>query len=295
MPGPAKRKPNWLKVPLRSTPRYAQVRHALSTCGLSTVCEEAACPNRCECWSAGTATFLILGDVCTRGCAFCNVQRGDPANQLDQEEPGRLAQAVERLELDYAVITSVTRDDLPDGGASQFSACVVALKSLPRAPLVELLIPDYSGSALRTVVAAAPDVLAHNVEVVRELSRSMRHARFDYDQSLMVLRQAKVLGAPSLLTKSSLMLGLGETRSQVEAAMTELRSADVDILVLGQYLRPTRFHAEVVEYIPPEVFAQLEQTGLQMGFSFVAASPLARTSYRAAEAFARRRARALLS
>jgi lipoic acid synthetase len=290
MPGPIQRKPSWLKVPLRGTPRYAKVREALAEGGLHTVCEEAACPNRCECWSAGTATFLILGDVCTRGCAFCNVGRGDPCGEVDPKEPERLAEAVARLELDYAVITSVTRDDLPDGGAAQFAACVREVKALVRAPLVELLIPDFEGENLKTVLEAQPEVLAHNIEVVRELSATMRHRRFDFDRSLGVLRQAKEMGTPGLLTKSSIMVGLGETIEQLESAMSELREADVDILVLGQYLRPTRSHAKVVEYIAPERFAQLEQRGLSMGFSFVASSPLARTSYRAAEAFAKRRA-----
>jgi lipoic acid synthetase len=200
-----------------------------------------------------------------------------------------LADAVHRLELDYAVVTSVTRDDLADSGAAQFAACVRAIKALPKAPTVELLIPDLEGEALRTVLWAQPDVLAHNVEVVRELSPAMRHEKFDFDHSLCVLRSAKSLGSASLLTKSSIMLGLGETFAQIESAMSELRGVGVDILVLGQYLRPTRAHAPVLEYVHPDAFAQLEQRGLEMGFSFVASSPLARTSYRAAEAFARRR------
>ena len=290
MPGKPRPKPSWLKVPLPGGERYRRVKRAVERGGLHTVCSEAQCPNRGECWNAGTATFLILGDTCTRGCRFCAVTRGDPAGAADAGEPARVARGAEQMGLDYAVVTSVTRDDLADGGASIFADTVRALRALDPAPRVEVLIPDYTGEALRAVIDAGPVVLAHNVEVVERLSASMRHPRFDYRRSLEVLERAGEAGAPrGLLTKSSILLGLGETRRELLATMRDLRRAGVAILVLGQYLRPTRDHAEVAEYVPPERFDELAALGGELGFDFVAASPLARTSYRAAEAYVRRR------
>lgn len=290
-PGGGSRKPPWLAVRMPGGERYRQVRGALAAGGLHTVCEEARCPNAAQCWEAGTATFLILGDVCTRGCAFCAVSRGKPAGDSAdaQGEAVRVAGAVARLGLDYAVVTSVTRDDLPDGGASAFAATVAHLRALAPAPLVEVLIPDYTGPALDTVLAAAPHVLAHNVEVVERLTARLRHPRFGYRRSLQVLSEARER-APAVLTKSSILLGLGETRDEVIQTMVDLRRAGVEILALGQYLQPTRAHAPVVEYLTPEVFAALAEEGRRMGFGYVAAGPLVRTSYRAAEAYARRRA-----
>ncbi|MDD5306001.1 MAG: lipoyl synthase [Deltaproteobacteria bacterium] len=282
----AARKPDWLKVRIPGGERFKTVRRAIEGHGLHTVCDEARCPNRGECWDLGTATFLILGDVCTRGCAFCAVARGDVGNPPDPDEPARVARAATEMGLDYAVVTSVTRDDLPDGGASLFAATVRALKTLDRPPLVEVLVPDYLGADLDAVLSARPEVLAHNIEVVERLAPAMRHPRFSYVRSLEALAQA----AGRAITKSSILLGLGETSGEVERAMADLRDAGVAILVLGQYLRPTAKHAPVVEYVDPARFNELAALGTDMGFSFVAASPLARTSYRAAEAFVRRAA-----
>lgn len=283
------KKPGWLKVRIPGGERYKRVRRALAERGLHTVCSEARCPNVGECWESGTATFLILGDRCTRGCRFCAVQRGEPLGAVDADEPGRVAEAAAAMGLDYAVVTSVTRDDLQDGGAALFAATTRALKALSPAPLVELLIPDLAGDALADVLDAEPDVLAHNVEVVERLAPLMRHPRFSYRGSLAVLCAART-ARPRLLTKSSILLGLGESEDEVAVAMRDLREASVDILVLGQYLRPTADHAPVAEYVPPERFAALGALGLELGFGFVAAGPLVRTSYRAAEAYARRAA-----
>lgn len=288
---PHGRKPPWLAVRMPGGERYRRVRAALEAGRLHTVCEEARCPNAAECWEAGTATFLILGDTCTRGCAFCAVTRGESASAPGdaEEEAGRVAAAVHRLGLDYAVVTSVTRDDLPDGGASAFAAVVRRLRALDPAPLVEVLIPDYTGAPLNTVLAAAPRVLAHNVEVVERLTPVLRHPRFGYRRSLQVLAEAQER-ASGVLTKSSILLGLGERREEVLQTMEDLRRAGVEILVLGQYLQPTRAHAPVAEYLAPEVFAGLAEEARRMGFGTVAAGPLVRTSYRAAEAYARGRA-----
>ena len=285
---PLVRKPNWLRVRFPGGDRYQGVRAAVRAGGLHTVCEEARCPNAAECWESGTATFLILGDTCTRGCGFCAVTRGEPCGTVDGEEPARVADAARRMALDYAVVTSVTRDDLPDGGAAIFADTVRQLRSRQPPPLVELLIPDYTGENLRTVLAAAPDVLAHNVEVVERLTPLLRHARFSYRHSLDVLDQAR-REAPGVITKSSILLGLGESQDEVRQAMGDLRAVGVEILVLGQYLQPTPSHAPVREYVHPDTFAGLAQEGQRMGFGYVAAGPLVRTSYRAAEAYVQRR------
>jgi lipoic acid synthetase len=280
------RKPSWLKVGIPGGERYRRVRRAVGGMVLHTVCQEARCPNVGECWDQGTATFLILGDVCTRGCRFCAVTRGDPAGAVDRDEPQRIASAAQQMELSYVVVTSVTRDDLPDRGASIFAATVRAVRAEEPPPLVELLIPDYLDADLDTVLDARPDVLAHNVEVVERLTPQMRHAGFDYRRSLTVLEQATARGGA--ITKSSLMLGLGETDDDVERCLEDLRGVGVRILVLGQYLRPTHDHAEVVEYVHPDRFDAWAARGRELGFDFVASGPLVRTSYRAAEAFAER-------
>ncbi len=273
--------------------RYGKVKAAVERHGLHTVCREARCPNVAECWNAGTATFLILGDRCTRGCRFCAVARGDPDGAVDADEPVRVASAAREMGLDYAVVTSVSRDDLSDGGAGAFAATLRALRQLDPAPLVELLIPDYLGEPLDVVLDEGPEVLAHNVEVVERLTPRLRHAGFGYRRSLEVLEQAAARGAGrGTLTKSSIMLGLGESLDEVRAAMRDLRAAGVAILVLGQYLRPTSASAEVVEYLPPVIFDELAAEGLGLGFGHVSAGPLVRTSYRAAEAWVRSRAAA---
>lgn len=279
------KKPEWLKISIPKGPRYKSVRATLSSGCLHTVCEEARCPNMGECWEQGTATFMLLGKTCTRGCRFCAVNRGDPMGAVDAAEPERVAQAAARMKLDYAVLTSVTRDDLDDGGAELFARTVEALRRLEPAPLVELLIPDYRDAALEKVIDSGPAVLAHNIEVVPRLTASLRHPRFTYEGSLKTLEQSKQI-KPDMLTKSSIMLGLGESLEEVVAAMDDLRGVGVDILVLGQYLQPTRAHAEVVDYVTPRRFEELESIGQAKGFGFVASGPLVRTSYKAAEAFA---------
>jgi lipoic acid synthetase len=250
------------------------------------VCAEARCPNVGECWGAGTATFMILGDLCTRGCRFCAVLRGNQGGSVDLEEPERVKEAVVRMGLEYAVITSVTRDDLDDGGASVFATAIRAVKSLNPPVSVEVLTPDYIGGDLEIVLKAGPDVFAHNIEVVKRLTPSMRHAKFSYERSLECLSQARAFDS-HLKTKSSIMLGLGESDVEVEDAMADLLDVGVEILVLGQYLQPTRDHAEVVEYVHPGRFEEWALLGRSMGFGYVAAGPLVRTSYRAAEAYVR--------
>jgi len=280
------KKPGWLKVSIPSGERYRTVRRAVEAGGLHTVCQEARCPNVGECWQAGTATFMILGDACTRGCGFCAVSRGDPAGRVDAGEPDRVAAAAARMGLDYVVVTSVTRDDLPDGGAAIIASTIRAVKALEGGPLVEVLTPDYLGGDLAAVLGAGPEVFAHNIEVVERLTPIARHPRFRYRRSLDCLEQAARIGGA--FVKSSIMLGIGETDGEVESAMRDLRSAGVSILVLGQYLRPTMAHLEVARYVTPDRFEGWAREGEAMGFSHVVAGPLVRTSYRAAEAFVRR-------
>ncbi|MDF1554293.1 MAG: lipoyl synthase [Deferrisomatales bacterium] len=278
------RKPPWLKVKVADGPRYRAVRHAVTRQGLHTVCQEARCPNQGECWGAGTATFLLLGEVCTRGCHFCAVTRGDPGGAVDASEPRRVADAVHSMGLEYAVLTSVSRDDLPDGGAGVFAATLRELQGLATPPRTEVLIPDYARRDLDTVLAAGPDVLAHNLEVVERLTPLLRHRRFGYRSSLAVLQRASA-SAWGGVVKSSLLLGLGEREEEVSRSLDDLLAAGTRILVLGQYLQPTREHAPVVEYVPPERFERWAEEGRRRGFRYVAAGPLVRTSYRAAEAF----------
>lgn len=279
-------RPRWLAAPAPAPERTAGVRARLAA--LPTVCEEARCPNQGECWGEGTATFLLLGDVCTRACRFCAVRSGRPA-ALDPEEPARLAQTVAALGLGYVVLTSVDRDDLDDGGAAHLAACVRALKE--RDVTVELLAPDFGGQerALRVVLDAGVDVLAHNVETVRRLSPVVRDARASADRSLEVLRQAR-RSRPEVVTKSGLMLGLGESDEEVLDTMEELRAADVDVLTLGQYLRPSQRHAPVARWVEPALFGALHDDARTLGFLAVASGPRVRSSYRAAALFARARA-----
>ena len=266
--------------------RYEAVKRTLRDLNLHTVCEEASCPNVGECWGGGTATVMLMGDVCTRGCRFCDVQSGMPA-PLDPLEPRHLAEAVARLGLDYLVVTSVNRDELPDGGASHIAQAIVELRRAAPDTLVEVLTPDFLGSrdALQMIVDAAPAVAAHNVETVERLTPRVRDRRASYRQSLEVLEFYKRGG---MRTKSSLMLGLGETHAEVVQAMRDLRAVDCDILTLGQYLRPSEKHLPVEEFVAPEEFAVLEREGLALGFRFVAAGPLVRSSYKAGEFFIQR-------
>jgi lipoic acid synthetase len=283
----AAKKPPWLRVGLPGGERYLQVKDTLRTLRLHTVCEEAHCPNVAECWGGGTATVMLMGDVCTRGCRFCNVKTAAHPPPLDPDEPRHLAEAIRDLHLDYIVVTSVDRDDLPDGGAAHFADAIARLKAIPGL-LVEVLTPDFRGDAeaVRTVGRAAPDVFANNLETVRRLTPVVRDAKAGYDQTLGVLRQMKG-EFPGIVTKSSIMVGLGETEAELDEAMRDLRAVGADILTLGQYLRPSSWHLPVVEWVSPERFAAYRAMGERHGFRYVASGPLVRSSYRAAELFLR--------
>ena len=281
-------KPAWLKVRAPGGETYTQLKSTLRTLDLHTVCEEARCPNVGECWGEGTMTIMLLGDVCTRGCRFCAVTTVDPRGAVDVREPEHVARAIARLAINYVVLTMVDRDDLLDGGAEHVGRTVRGIHALRPDILVETLVGDFGGhlrSVDRLLEVDLPDVFAHNVEVPPRLQRSVRDARCSWDQSIAVLQRAKSRGAK--VTKTSLMLGLGETLEEVRAAMTELRKADVDILTLGQYLRPTPKHHEVVRFVPPDEFDALRDEGLALGFKYVASGPLVRSSYHAGEVFVR--------
>ncbi|HWM50982.1 MAG TPA: lipoyl synthase [Thermoplasmata archaeon] len=282
----AERKPEWLRVRPPSGENYVHLKGLFRSLDLHTVCEEAHCPNVWECWGGGTATIMLMGDTCTRGCHFCAVKSGNPHGILDLDEPRKVAIALSDLDLTYVVLTSVDRDDLADGGASHFAKTVREIKDRRPDLLVEALIPDFQGDleAVRSVVDAGVDVLDHNIETVERLQAVVRDRRANYGQSLRVLRGAKGM-RDGLFTKSSIMLGLGETRDEVLETMRDLREADVDIVTLGQYLRPSDWHLPVREYVPPETFDQLREAGEGMGFAYVAAGPLVRSSYRAGEFF----------
>ena len=248
------------------------------------MCEEARCPNIGECWGGGTATFMVMGDTCTRGCRFCAVKTAKYPDALDPEEPRNVALAIQEMDLDYVVLTSVDRDDLEDGGASHFASCIREIRSATPRTKVEVLIPDFAGNvgSLLTLMLAEPDVLAHNQETVERLTRPVRDAKASYQTSLEVLENAKRI-SPDGFTKSSLMVGLGETVDEMREAMQDLRDVGVDFLTIGQYLRPTPKHLEVEEFVTPEQFAAYEEMGLEMGFSYVASKPLVRSSYKAGE------------
>ena len=282
----AERKPEWLRVKPPSGENYVHLKGLFRSLDLHTVCEEAHCPNVWECWGGGTATIMLLGDTCTRGCRFCAVKSGNPHGLLDLDEPRKVAMALAEMDLTYVVLTSVDRDDLPDGGAGHFARTVREIKARRPDMIVEALIPDFQGDleAVRTVVDAGVDVLDHNVETVPRLQALVRDRRANYSQSLAVLRGAKDV-RKDLYTKSSIMLGLGEAREEILATMRDLRAAKVDILTLGQYLRPSTWHLPVKEYVPPETFDELRIAGEAMGFLYVAAGPLVRSSYRAGELF----------
>lgn len=278
------RKPSWLKVPLPGGEGYTRLRRLTRELNLNTVCEEAHCPNIGECWKGDTATMtlMVLGDECTRRCRFCAVKTVDRAAAPDPNEPEHVGRAVAALDLDYVVITSVDRDDLADGGSGHYAKCVDSMRSHAPRTIVETLIPDYIGANLATLMESAPDVLAHNVEVVSRLQRKIRDPRCSFERSLQTLLEAKKI-APRVFTKSSLMLGLGEREGEVEQSMQQLRDADVDFLTIGQYLRPSPQHAPVIEYITPERFDAYDRLGRGMGFRQVASGPLVRSSYKAGE------------
>ncbi|MFP4217846.1 MAG: lipoyl synthase [Salinarchaeum sp.] len=284
----AQQKPEWLRRELTGVRRqYRRVHEAVDEQSLHTVCEAASCPNREECWAQqGTASFMILGDRCTRDCAFCDVPTGHP-DPPDASEPERLATAIAEIGLDYVVVTSVDRDDLPDGGAEHFADCIREIHERSPETKVEVLIPDFMGDpeALRTIVRARPDVIGHNLETVRRLQGEIRDPRAGYYQSLSVLEKLTKFADGDIYTKTSLMLGFGETETEVLQAMDDLRGAAVDILTLGQYLQPSSAHPPVEEYIPPEQFDAYEEAGEEKGFLYVASGPTVRSSYRAGEFF----------
>ena len=274
------RRPPWIRVRAPTGETYHWLRRLMRAKQLHTVCEEAHCPNMGECWGHRTATFLILGDTCTRNCRFCNIRTGRPG-PLDPDEPEHVAQAVHAMDLKHAVITSVDRDDVPDGGASVFAAVIRRIRALQPGCTVEVLIPDFRGSVepLRTVMDERPDILNHNVETAPRLFRSVQ-PQCRYEWSLAVLRNAKELW-PEAITKSGLMVGLGETVDEVLDVMRDLRQLDVDILTIGQYLQPTRRHIPIARYYTPEEFEMFRERGYEMGFRWVESSPLVRSSYNA--------------
>ena len=279
-------KPAWLKVRPPGGERYTRIKARARALNLHTVCEEAHCPNVGECWGGGTATFMVMGGVCTRGCRFCAVNTRRNGAPLDPDEPANVARAIAEMALDYVVVTSVDRDDLPDQGAGHFAACIHAIRQAAPRTLVEVLIPDFGGRTERIdeVIAARPDVISHNVETVRRLTPTVRDPRAGYDQSLQVLAHIKARD-PGMLTKSSLMVGVGESSDELVEAMGDLRAVQTDFLTIGQYLRPTDKHLAVVEYVTPEHFDAWQAVGVGLGFKYVASGPLVRSSYRAGELF----------
>jgi len=276
--------PDWLKIKLPSGAKYNKVKNLVKTNRLNTICEEAKCPNLSECWSHGTATFLILGDICTRYCSYCSTKTGKP-NILDEKEPKKVAEAVKKLNLKYAVITSVTRDDLEDGGALIYAETVKEIKKLNKNCSIELLIPDFKKSkeinvnALKTIIDAKPDVLGHNIETVRRIFQKVRTLG-DYDLSLQLLKIVKEIN-PKQKTKSGLLIGLGETLEEIKETMKDLKNNQVDFLSIGQYLQPSLKHAKIEKYYTPEEFKKLKKFGKEIGFKHIEAGPLVRSSYRA--------------
>ena len=280
-------KPQWLKIPLHTTDEFLGIKQTLNKHKLHTVCEEAHCPNISECWNGGTATFMVMGDTCTRGCKFCAIKTAFPAPPLDPDEPKKLAAAIAEVGMfDYVVVTSVDRDDLKDQGASHFASCIREIKKAHPGIIVEVLIPDFRGKdeLINIIVEAKPDVIAHNIETVCRLQKTVRDPRANYLQSLHVLDVVKKLN-PSIYTKSSIMLGLGEQDDEVLQAMDDLRTIGVDIFTLGQYLRPSDWHLKVEEYVHPDKFSYFKEQGEHRGFAFVASGPFVRSSYRAGELF----------
>ncbi len=285
---PSGKKPTWLRVTAPGGASYVHIQEELRRRDLHTVCEEARCPNVGECWRGGTATFMLLGDTCTRACSFCAVKTGNPKGAVDAGEPAKLAEAVAALDLKYVVLTTVDRDDLSDGGAAHYAATVRAIKERDPQILVEVLTGDFQGrrESIARVVESRPEVFAHNVETVERLTPAVRDPRASYRQSLEVLETARSL-ADGSYTKSSIMVGVGETRDEVVRTMKDLRASGVDLLTIGQYLRPSPKHLPVAEYWSPERFEDLRDEGLSLGFLHVASGPLVRSSYRAGEHFVR--------
>ncbi len=283
------KKPIWLRVSLPGGEIFTKVKSSLRSRELHTVCEEARCPNLSECWGSGTATIMIMGDICTRGCRFCAVSGGKPVS-LDGNEPVRVAEAIREWGLKYVVITSVCRDDLEDGGASHIASTIRAIKNRCSTTTVECLIPDFKGDidSIKMIIESGPKVLSHNIETIRRLTARVRDPRASYEQSLSLLKKCKQIDHNEIYTKSSMMLGLGESEVETIEAMRDLRSVGADILTLGQYLQPTARHFPVCEYIQPEHFKKLREIAETMGFIYVASGPLVRSSYRAGDFFAQK-------
>ena len=277
------RLPEWLRIKLPTADTFSRTRSLLDELKLHTVCESAKCPNHWECWSKGTATFMIAGDRCTRACGFCAVSTAKPL-ALEADEPSRVAEATRRMKLNHVVITAVARDDLKDGGAEHFRQTIEAVRKLNPGIVIEVLVPDFneSDAAIETVIGAKPEIFNHNLETVRRLTPSVRH-RATYDRSLAVLAKVKARCGNSMHTKSGMMLGLGETEPEVLQAMADLRVANCDILTLGQYLQPSLKHLPVVEFVTPAKFAEYQERGQAMGFVHVASGPMVRSSYHADE------------
>jgi lipoic acid synthetase len=275
-----KRKPEWLKVRLPAGNGYGRLKNLMREQGLHTVCEEAMCPNIGECWNRGTATFLLMGDTCTRSCGFCHIKTGRPP-QLDEDEPRRVAESVLAMSLSHCVLTSVNRDELPNGGAHIFANTIREIRQRLPTCTIEVLIPDFKGSlpALKEVMDARPEILNHNTETVPRLYRTVR-PQANYQQTLRVLSNAKVLD-PGTTTKTGIMVGLGETKEEVLAVMRDLREHHVDILTIGQYLRPSPLHLPIYRYVHPDEFKEFHDTGMKMGFRWVESGPLVRSSYHA--------------
>jgi len=279
-------KPKWLKVKIPSGKNYHSIKKLLKTLKLSTVCEEANCPNIGECWQGGTATLMLMGDTCTRGCRFCNVKTGNPKSWLDPKEPEKVAFTISKLNLQYVVLTSVNRDDLPDEGSGHFAKTISHIKKKAPQILIEVLTPDFSGriDCLQKILFAQPDVFAHNIETVESLTSKVRDRRATYKQSLKVLENAKT-ECPTIYTKSSLMLGLGETALEITQTLKQLREVGCDFITLGQYLRPRKRHLDVARYVSPEEFTNWKHIAEEMGFLYCASGPLVRSSYKAGEFF----------
>ena len=281
----AARKPTWLRIGPPGGESYTKIKQSLRSKGLHTVCEEARCPNISECWGTGTATIMIMGNICSRGCRFCAVDNGKPIS-LDPYEPRRVAMTIREWGLKYVVITCVCRDDIEDGGAEHMSNTIRTVKNLSPKIILETLIPDFRGNfqSIKRIVESEPEVISHNIETVRRLTSRIRDARASYEQSLSVLKICKDLNS-AIYTKSSIMLGLGEEEKEVVETMRDLRSIGVDILTMGQYLQPSHTHLPVIEYIKPEKFDALREIAETMGFAYVASGPLVRSSYKAGEFF----------
>ena len=282
---PNSKKPSWLKIKADFNPNFYKVKEQVTEKKLYTVCEEAHCPNINECWSAGTATFMLMGSVCTRACKFCSVDTGNPRGWLDEDEPMNTAKAVQIMKLKYVVLTSVNRDDLPDGGAQHFAETVKLIKDLNPDTAVEALTPDFKGlsSSIDTIVNCGLEVFAQNIETVERLTHQVRDVRAGYQQTLDVLAESKKIN-PKVLTKTSIIVGLGETDKEIEQTMDDLIKNKVDILTIGQYLRPTLNHHPIERWVTPEEFESYRNTGLKKGFLEVMSGPMVRSSYRAERA-----------